>query len=343
MMSQEEVTFRVFGEGDFDQYESLYNEVYQSALDRLFFKWKHDLNPFHVGVPLIYLACVQGRVVGANSFFPVNFQYEDQRLSAVQSGDTMVHPDFRGRKLFLKILDFACKDLAQRGYAGIFGFANNQSHRGFEKAGFDTLDSITSHRAIVRTKNFLKKKHPFLGFVGAAIDQMCCFRMPGHSGQVRELKIPEQLKGWPVLEESGVIVLEKNYSYFNWKYAQKPRGNFRGFEVCMGVGEVFQFVVKTEFVDSVLKATVLDYTGTSISSLGLAFKKLKHFLAKKVGVDVVVSWQMGNQEWEKVLDCSPGFHLKSSLFFVVKSLRPANSFFQKKESWRLVCGDADTA
>ena len=80
--------------------------------------------------------------MGANSFFPSQLTYEKKVYQAVQSGDTMVHPDFRGQGIFMKILKFAAEDLQKSGQALIYGYANGNSYPGFLKFGFSDLGRI---------------------------------------------------------------------------------------------------------------------------------------------------------------------------------------------------------
>jgi hypothetical protein len=77
------------------------------------------------------LAIDAGRIVGQYVVMPTRLRVGGERVEGAQSLDTMVHPDYRGQGMFVKLAN-ACYELAaSRGVEVLYGFPNVNSYPGF--------------------------------------------------------------------------------------------------------------------------------------------------------------------------------------------------------------------
>jgi len=134
----------------------LFNTVW-GGMSSAYWSWKHIDNPLWAqSEPELALCFENGRLVGANGFMPVVLRYNRQDIRAMQSCDTMVHPDYRGRHIFSRMLICAEHRLCDLGYVVLYGFPNDNSLPGFLHQGWQVVESVrqwgaaTSVMALVR-------------------------------------------------------------------------------------------------------------------------------------------------------------------------------------------------
>ncbi|MEA2754284.1 MAG: hypothetical protein QOJ54_573 [Aliidongia sp.] len=90
------------------------------------------------------IVAMQGdRCVGLYTVLPTPLILDGVRVSGAQSVDTMTHPDFRGRGMFLSLAR-SCYEEAASDIALMYGLPNQNSYPGFIKhLGWTHLDDIT--------------------------------------------------------------------------------------------------------------------------------------------------------------------------------------------------------
>ncbi|MBL7893954.1 MAG: GNAT family N-acetyltransferase [Bacteroidia bacterium] len=65
--------------------------------------------------------------------FPIKVKYQNKEYLAAQSGDTMTHPNHRGKGLFITLAKMTYDLSKQEGVSFVFGFPNENSYPGFVK------------------------------------------------------------------------------------------------------------------------------------------------------------------------------------------------------------------
>lgn len=123
--------FSRLDESNFPDFVQLMSTVY-GAVDIDSLKAKYDtsaLGANNVG----YLAYAAGDSVAAAYYgvFPLKIAFPDSIILAAQSGDTMTHPDHRGKGLFVELAKRTYVLAQQEGIQFIFGFPNANSYPGF--------------------------------------------------------------------------------------------------------------------------------------------------------------------------------------------------------------------
>jgi GNAT superfamily N-acetyltransferase len=99
-----------------------------STRNSAYFEWKYEKNPY-VPEPLIYLACVDGRIVGMRGFFGAHWQGGGADILGLCADDTVIVPEFRGRGVVRAVMAVALRSLAERGHEYVFNLS----------AGIDTF------------------------------------------------------------------------------------------------------------------------------------------------------------------------------------------------------------
>lgn len=110
----------------------LYEHSFNESTSLEFLNQKYGTQVF--GLSYIgYLAYFSNEPAAYYGVFPVKAQYENKEFLAAQSGDTMTHPDHRGKGLFITLAKMTYELAKQNGVEFIFGFPNQNSYPGFVK------------------------------------------------------------------------------------------------------------------------------------------------------------------------------------------------------------------
>jgi GNAT superfamily N-acetyltransferase len=121
---------------------NLFELVYGKNLDKTLWEWFYLENPF--GDAVVSLAFENNILAGHYAVIPY-YLIREQEIKSYLSMTTMVHPDFRGRGLFIKQAKTVYEKLMDLGADCVFGFPNENSAHGFKKHlgwKFDEMDFI---------------------------------------------------------------------------------------------------------------------------------------------------------------------------------------------------------
>ena len=88
-----------------------------ARLNAFYLEWKYHQNPY-IRDPLIYLAFVGDKLVGMRGVFGTRWEVGDpaEFFTLPYPDDLVIDPAFRGQGLHRVIMNFALRDLAERGY-----------------------------------------------------------------------------------------------------------------------------------------------------------------------------------------------------------------------------------
>jgi GNAT superfamily N-acetyltransferase len=114
-----------------------------------------------------YLAYKHGDKAAAAYYgvFPLRVMLDDREILAAQSGDTMTHPNHRGKGLFIALARKTYELAEQEGVKFVFGFPNSNSYPGFvNKLGWQHPYNMIAINIIVPSLplNLLGKHTPAL-------------------------------------------------------------------------------------------------------------------------------------------------------------------------------------
>lgn len=88
-------------------------------------RWKYEQNPH--GASICAVASHDNRLVGFYGLIPRKFQMLGTTITGFQETDLMVHPQWRGKRVFNQLGRYCYQHLIANGYAFTFGFPNTVS------------------------------------------------------------------------------------------------------------------------------------------------------------------------------------------------------------------------
>ncbi len=134
----------IFAEGRNENYSTFYNRCVQ----------KHYKNPN--GNSIIFGAYLDNKLVGVNAFMPVEYRLGERIIKVLQSCDTKVLEECRGKGIWKKIMISSMEILKHKQeYDFIIGFPNyRNSYPGFMKLGWSHIKNMDNYLLINNTANF---------------------------------------------------------------------------------------------------------------------------------------------------------------------------------------------
>lgn len=117
---------------------------------------KHYANP--LGYSLVFGAYADDKLVGINSFMPVDYLYKGETLHLLQSCESGVIPEYQGRGIWSKLMKFAMNYIINdTNFDAVIGFPNyRNSYPGFKKMGWTTLTNMNNYLLVNNPDSFTK-------------------------------------------------------------------------------------------------------------------------------------------------------------------------------------------
>lgn len=147
---------KITNDGNTKRLSELMFACFGKKADESYFKWKYFDNP--AGDLIAYEALYEGKSVGFYGIIPELYTLDGKVEKVYQSMDTMTHPDFQRRGLFIKLARLTYEDaLENEGKLFIVGFPGGQSYGGFiKKLDWKTIKEDCSYMFIPRPLFSLK-------------------------------------------------------------------------------------------------------------------------------------------------------------------------------------------
>jgi GNAT superfamily N-acetyltransferase len=201
-----------------------------------FWDWKYIQNPVAHADPEVIVALDNGRIVGARPFRLAQMRLGNQKVSAAQHTDTMVHPEYQGKGIFNQMGQFSMEYLKQNGHALSYGYGNEKSRLGFLKQGYrlvalnETLFRPINPQKLISYKLGNRILGGGLGFL---YDKLLNIR-PREAFQLAtpfQLEVFDQfndeLKEIDTLRDESLIDLVRGESYLRWLFDQRPNRDYK--------------------------------------------------------------------------------------------------------------------
>lgn len=112
----------------------LYKEAFNEIESLSFLQKKYNTDFAGVkNIGFIAYEAINHSPVAYYGVFPVLLEFKQQQIIAAQSGDTMTHPNHRGKGLFITLAKMTYDLAKEVGIELVFGFPNANSYPGFVK------------------------------------------------------------------------------------------------------------------------------------------------------------------------------------------------------------------
>ena len=151
----DDVVVRWFQPGDKTAYLELYRYVFDVERGVDWFDWKYERNPYIDHVPIV-VATHGGELIGARSFFALELRLGGRPMQALQPCDTMVHPEYRRRGLFVRMTERAIGRYESSRTRLFFNFPNDKTLSGNLKLGWRSVGTVPTYYRIERPRRVMR-------------------------------------------------------------------------------------------------------------------------------------------------------------------------------------------
>ena len=207
MNERAQITITEFEQIDQEQYCNMHmaafselfkqNKITESNFTLEYFNWKYN-TPW--GKAKLAIARVNDRIVGGVSMLPFHAICQGQLYKVWHTGDVAVLPEFQGRFFFNQSMTALRNEVDDDTF--IFGFPNHNNLSGAKRAGFPGLKELC----------FFIKPVLFKGF------------SPGLMPDTK-FDFPQDVYA-DALAAKGGAMLHRTATYMNWRYVDRPKGNY---------------------------------------------------------------------------------------------------------------------
>jgi GNAT superfamily N-acetyltransferase len=195
-------TIRDYQAGDEEKILTLYQEANNREMTLAHWHWKFAENPF--GGAIIKLLFDGDKLIGHYAVMPMDVLVQGTSVKAALSANTMTHPDYRRRGIFVYLAEETYKQCRQEGIKFVYGFPNQNSYHGFVKRlmwrGFGNI--IVLERDLpVRGKR-------------AILNEAKLHAVDRFDERVTLL--------WNQVKSDYNIIVTRTENYLNWRFVRHP-------------------------------------------------------------------------------------------------------------------------
>lgn len=288
-----------------DEFEKLFNDFYESPYQKN---------------RCIRIVAVEGEMVGGfQSFFFWPLVRDGKTHYTLQSGNSLVHPQFRGKGLFAKMLDYIHQPENNYKIEGLIGFPVEMSYNSFIRNKWKNPFNL---------QWFIKPMNPILSLFSDASTQL-----DQHFGT----RNPKSL-----LSDKSIIRIEQSDDFDNYRFSFQQGKYWRyiyeeGGEECL-----FEFKLqkRKKWITELVIGKCIP-TSYDVHFLNNAFRFFQKEVRKATSVSFMsFACNPELQEYQKVLMNNRFRRISKSIYFIVKG-----PMFQDNNDWRhwdIQRGDIDT-
>lgn len=297
-----------------------YTEKYEKDLTKLYFESYSRKKPqkyFHyrlkrnnLGNPIAYIMKFESKIVGFYALTPISLLINNQKYLGGYSFLTMTHRKFSGQGIFSKLASEAFEKAKEKKYNFIVGFANNTSFPLFiNKFGFTELKSI-NYLKINLTKLVKNTSFKFTQNI---------------SKNIKKILLSD------VNKNNFSVYLEKNISYFDYRFNQHPLNKYYIFE-----SNDLLFIFK-KYKNEL---QILEFFGQNEADIYSKLLLVGNNLSKKLKCDYISLWIPKKHSLNQSMSLTQ--NLSPHSFFIVKSLNPKiKNQISNINNWYYSMSDAD--
>jgi GNAT superfamily N-acetyltransferase len=286
----------------------------------LFFDKFYDPNYQSNSIKIVALD--DKKVVGFQSFFSWPYSHENKTFNSFQSGNSIVHPDYRGKQIFQKMLNYIYERNESFKIDFLIGFPVKASYNSFIRNGWENVFNLQWYLKILNPFSFLfpidLKKIKTIFPSTAISDEINC---------------------------NSKIKLSNHPDFINWRKSYSRQKKF--YYTFTQDNQTVEFVLKLNKRKKIVPINELIIGEVNTSSYDMLFlqKAFKHLIkeVKRLKFITIISIAINpnNDELQKVLNHLSFKISNHEIYFIIKS------FIQKKEifiqkNWSIYRGDIDT-
>lgn len=307
---------KAYSSGDERQILELFSVTFQQSLSEASWRWRFVDSP--AGPAVISLAFAGERLASHYAVTTSRFVVDGLPCVMGLSGATMTHPDFRGLGLFPTLGEHCYAQMGARGMRAVFGFPNDNSHRGFARnLGWTDIYEIPTLR----------------------------LRLGQQRGRIapvslRPLDQPgEEIDAlWKRCRTRYSIAQQRDSAYLTWRYRAHPDASYRLFVAPGESGKVEGFVVVKPYGEELHIVDMLADSAELDAALVAAVVRL----AEQEGTAAVSLWLSVHHPAHAALELMGFRNEERVTYFGVRPMEPVEeTLFSDYRQWYLMMGDSD--
>ena len=327
------LVFRPITKTDVDAVATLYRLCFGVMPSPAYIRWRYLDTP--TGLTPTMLAFDKEICVGCYALWPTGLLLDGRHVSGGQAIDSMTHPDYRGRGLFVEVAERCYDNLRQLGYQALYGFPNDSAYS--VRVRRLNWDHVTDIHRWARPLWLLEPLR--VGRLMAAASLL--WPLPAASGELRAEAIRPDSESIAVLleaeETKNVCRVQRTAEWLAWRYHVDSGRDYRW--IAVYAGDALKCFAVWRF-DPVSRRALLGELVGHPPSFPAA---LKCVLTAAHACRARVLNAFTNDQRLIPLLKSSGFIRRSSERFMVRSLTgstlPAN--IHLAAAWRMSGGDFD--
>ena len=252
------------------EFSDLYYLCFKQPMNESEIVWRYLYNPNH-GLFCCF-AIDDGKLIANYSVSPIKVVLNGKIYDAVQSLNTMTHPDYKGKGLFVELAKTVYNYCAKKGYAGVIGFPNNVSNRTFvNKLNWSDIVALPT-----LVCNIADYSHINLT-----------------TGDSIELD-NEFLYDYDDLYSKNNNSIYKSTKYLRWRYFENPTNEYKNF-VIVHNNIVEAYMIIKKYKDDFYN--IVDYYDNGdINKFSHLYTNIKKYILENGGKYVSIWEQLGSQE-----------------------------------------------
>jgi GNAT superfamily N-acetyltransferase len=236
------IEIRLLAESENELANKFFNEVYRTNRTIENFQWEFIQGPRGKAIYVVAIDTLEKsfvKIVGIQCAIPLELMSVDGRyILTAKSEDTLVHPGYRGQKLFEKMYDLLFEECKKAGIKYIWGFT--PALKAFERLGFEAPFKTTQALLVfkpIKAFRHLKNLNPankfldefkiFVLMIVSCIVGLKRLFIKTASMPLEEV-IPsskEDIVKTFYAQKSNLYFLRMNDAYLNWRLLKNPFGN----------------------------------------------------------------------------------------------------------------------
>jgi GNAT superfamily N-acetyltransferase len=207
-----ELVFRPAEPADFDRTVELMALGFPGVtkFSPAFLQWQYYDNP--AGPPVGCNIDDGGRLIGHLMGIPLKVSLHGEATTVTLIMNVATHPDYRGRGLFLELVNRVVAMSAERGHAGVVGVANQQTERAYRtKLGFQNVAPLDAHVELLPQRIDVDRALAAAQFSRTWDDATLAWRLKNPANPLRiaggsgDTLVVEGASTMPLIRSRGVI------------------------------------------------------------------------------------------------------------------------------------------
>lgn len=247
-----------------EEFGKLYQTCFSQSMSAEEVQWRYIQNP-HKDI-LACFALDEGRIIANYSVSPVELINNGKIIKAGLSLNTMTHPDYVGRGLFVKLASAVYSEMERSGYKLVFGFPNYISNRTFvNKLGWKDIAEIPMMELdLSKISDSLDDSNEIIEDSQYNCNYDLC-----------------NIK-------SNKIMVRKTQEYMIWKYKNNPTNVYKNYVLLDENNNVRSRIVMKEYKN---RLNIVDYYMENVNDAEKMFL-FAIYHAKKLGKDLITLWSV---------------------------------------------------